>query len=556
MIWTWRRWFRISLLAAIVVGIALVPVWYGYRSSTENTIFVTAGRDDEYVYLGWARQAKQGDWLFDNPYTLEGHAKAYVNPLFFVIGKAAAVTDLPISLVFHIGRVVAGVSLVVAVALFLSYIIRSFRWLSVSLFIVFFAGGIGYLSDPERISFETMTNLFWASRSITEARSIPSILLYPQAPVSVLLLLGIFKLYIHQIERFRWARFGLTTLVSSLLIAVHPYDVVLIVLISFGVLLLRMPFTFRKSVAWASIVLGALPVTLYFFLLSRSDPVYHAWTQVSQSSPGISRWLILFAPLMPLVVAGLIAWRRLELPPWLEKRRGEVLFIWLVLLPVLIYLPVAFQRRLSEGAYLPIGVFATLGIWYLMRRFGKKGLLLSVILVVFSLPDYPFQVLIRTRILKQDYTGGYFLSKSKIAGFQWLERYGDHGVKVMAFPPDGLYIPAFTSSRVYLGHWANTVDSAEKYTYITKIFSPNTSACARLKFYNTFDIEYLVTSKEYAIGQPETGYYIPVGEGFSAVYESRDTLILYRGFVSEPLQDEYRAQYYPGCDGNIDAPAQ
>jgi hypothetical protein len=509
----------------IAVGLALVPVWYGYRYVQEDEILASIGRDDEHVYLTWIRQAKEGEWLFNNPHTLEPHRRLYFNPFFLVVGKTAALLNCSPLTALNIFRVIGGVSLVIGIFLFFKGLLGNGGWSWVALVITCFAGGLGYLSfSRSPLIIRDGGDFFWASRSITEARSLPSILFYPQGPISVLLLLIFWFSFSKLRERIHRAWLITAWVAGAFLVAIHPYDLVLAVLVPVGVLFLTLPASQQDLLALGASFMGFIPVGLYFLAVSNIDPVFSAWSQTKSDSPSNPfQWLILWAPLLPLALIGLRSFLKKDLPNWVKKE-SLILVTWFVLLPFLVYLPVNFQRRLAEGAYLPVSFLATLGVLYLWRHFSKWGLVLAIFLIGLSLPDYPFQVRQRIRILREDIWGGYYLPKRKIDAFFWLDHYSGDTEAVLALPDDGLYVPAFSGNRVYLGHWANTVNALQKWDLLVSAFQATTPPFLRRQFLLKNQIAFLFAGKE--LPQPVRSLAVPWEEtGLSPVFENEAAVI-------------------------------
>lgn len=520
-----KIWLGVGLIATIAVSLALLPICYGYRHVQKDEILASIGRDDEYVYLTWIRQSQEGHWLFDNPYTLEPHRRLYFNPFFLIVGKAAAFLDCHPFTALNIFRVVGGVALVVGVFLFFRGLLENGWWSYVALMITCFAGGLGHLSfSRSPLIIRDGSDLFWASRSITEARFLPSILFYPQGAVSVLLLLIFWFSFLKLREKIHRLWLITAWVAGAFLVAVHPYDLVLAVLVPVGVLFLTLPLTQQDLLALGASFMGFIPVGLYFLAVSKIDPVFSAWSQTKSDSPSnVFQWLILWAPLLPLALIGLGSFVKKDLPKWVKKE-SLVLVSWFVLLPLLIYLPVNFQRRLAEGAYLPVGFLATLGALYLWRHFSKWGLILTFLLIGFSLPDYPFQVYQRVRILREDIWGGYYLPKRKIDAFSWLEHYSEDTEAVLALPDDGLYVPTFSGNRVYLGHWANTVNALQKWDLLVSAFQSTTPSYLRRQFLLKNQIAFLFAGKE--LPQPVRSLLVPWEEtGLSPVFENEAAVI-------------------------------
>ncbi len=56
----------------------------------------------------------------------------------------------------------------------------------------------------------------------------------------------------------------------------------------------------------------------------------------------------------------------------------------------------------------------------------------------------------------------YYLSETHLRLFQWLERNSERDAAVLCHPMLGNYLPVLTGRRVFVGHWAETLDFPNK----------------------------------------------------------------------------------------------
>ena len=72
-----------------------------------------------------------------------------------------------------------------------------------------------------------------------------------------------------------------------------------------------------------------------------------------------------------------------------------------------------------------------------------------------------------------DYTIPYFLDKSELEAMQWLEANTNRKDVVLSSYGVGNYIPRISGNKVFLGHWAQTIDFQDKKALAVKFYSTN-----------------------------------------------------------------------------------
>jgi len=131
----------------------------------------------------------------------------------------------------------------------------------------------------------------------------------------------------------------------------------------------------RKVGMMASALLMPLPVLFYNGYVFLTNPVFKLWAaQNLILSPSPAQYGLAFCLwLIPAAVAVPRIWRE-QNPRWL------MLVGWVLLLPILVYLPFNLQRRLIMGGQIPLALLAAQGVWSWAGgstrrwRFGAVGL--------------------------------------------------------------------------------------------------------------------------------------------------------------------------------------
>src|SRR5215467_6239297 len=140
----WRLPLAMGLVLAIVTAI---PYVYAYLVQPPGHVFIGFFYlgDDANTYLAKMRQGWEGSWAWQNRYTTESSPSAYLFMFWIVLGHIAALTNLPLIVVFHLARVAAAFALMAGAWLFLSLFIQDRTARRFALFFCALGLGMGYV---------------------------------------------------------------------------------------------------------------------------------------------------------------------------------------------------------------------------------------------------------------------------------------------------------------------------------------------------------------------------------------------------------------------------
>jgi hypothetical protein len=204
------------------------------------------------------------------------------------------------------------------------------------------------------------------------------------------------------------------------------------------------------------------------------NPAFAVWSaQNDLPSPHPLHWIVgwVLLALLALFAARLV-WRRAR-----RDVSYALILGWLVIVPILIYIPVNVQRRLSEAVIVPLAVVAALGLRLWARRFPRQRpiraawigaalatsfVLLSGALIAASIPARPL-----------------FRPSAEIAAFDWLNANSQSGEIVLSSVATGNAIPAYTHLRPYMGHGPETLYWQDKRARLQAFFDGELSADER-----------------------------------------------------------------------------
>src|SRR5213078_383570 len=401
----------------------------------------------------------EGAWSWQNRYTTEESPGAYLFMFWLLLGHIAAIAGLPLIVVFPLARVAAAVALMAAAWLCITHFIQDGGARLFAFFFLAFGLGMGYviqaLGHPVVFGNPTDT-LDWRMPELT---AFYSILALPHFAWSgVFAALGI-PLTLKAIERGDLRLGTLAGLAWLGQASIHPQMPILMGGALAAAMLLRRPSTKRGWVAGALAFAIPAPYILYAYFAFIGNPEVQRWTFHSKNAlpPESISLFFAIAPQLLLALTGL--------PGALRRRSREDVFLiaWLVLLAVILYLPNPagdLRRRFLDGLYLPLVVLGARGLYdsILPRlRSLRARRLIPFSYVAFAAVGSAFLVLAPLAVAAEPQ---YSFTTPMYNGLNWLG--GQPAGRVLAMPGVGLYVPAYSSDTVYVGHYDETFDYVNK----------------------------------------------------------------------------------------------
>ncbi len=493
-----REWRTVLLYGLLLVIVTTLPyALAGLRASGGWSYSgFLIGADDGYSYLAKMRLGVRGLWEFYLFYTPE-NGTAY--PLLFLpyivpgwlVGRfvSAANPALPglLALVFHVLRVLFDLLLVTVLYRFFAAFVRSPRVRGLALVWATLGGGLGWL-------LPLLGQSYWLGSPPPELfipEGFTFLILYSLPHLALaraMLLLGL--LWVGNTERTGRARRILMAGACWVLVglAVPFYlTVIYVILCGWGVAawLLRRRFPFDLLVQGGGAVLLTLPVFAYYALVFSGDPLFAQWSaQNTLPSPHPLHYVLAYS-LFALAAAFGLRWvvRRARL-----YTAPALLIGWPLLVPLLVYLPINVQRRLSEAIIVPLALLAAVGARVLTRRIGRRGprmlLIAASLSSAFLLLGGLFGALLLERPL--------FRPAEERAALEWLNANLPADTVVLAAFDTGNVLPAYTDLRPFVGHGPETLFSDTKKAITEAFFGGQMDAAGRAALYTEFGIQAIV----------------------------------------------------------------
>jgi hypothetical protein len=422
------------------MALTTAPYLVGVASQTSEWRFggFLIGVEDSNSYLAKMGQGARGHWLFTPVYSSEPGPGVLLYLFYILLGKISGPDPVAELVVFHAARLTFGIGLLLVTYRFLAEFLPFMGQRRIGLALVAVGGGLGWLLvllgqqnlvgslpldffSPEAYTFITLYSLphLAASRS--------------------LLLLGVLA-YL----RGRPVLAGLAWLGVSLIQPIH-------VIALWAVVAADTALSWRGQWDRALTAIGlSSPVVLYTVAVFSLNPVLNNWNiQSNLPSPHPLHYLLA------------------RLARWLAA--------WLIVVPILVYVPAPIQRRLVEGYQLPLVVLAVWGLTVGLRR--ARPWLAPLTLGASSLTA--LFLVAGGLVVARNPASPIFHAADQLAVFSWVAaRADDRGVGLGAYATGNL-IPAYTPLVAYLGLTTETASFAEKRERVAAFYRPNTSDAER-----------------------------------------------------------------------------
>jgi hypothetical protein len=465
---------RYVLAIAGLVPIATLLLYVaGARLAPPGATFLwmhALNTGDTYAYLAWVEQARDGHALFRVPFTEEPCRRLLFHPLFLAIGLAARALALPSIALFHAARIVLAALLLAALRRFFARRLRAVGAppgaAAFALLYAALGSGLGWLFARPDLPASRLPVDLW----MPEANLFLTILESPLFLSGVLLALLVLDraLPAEGAARAGGARdAALLVLLVLALGLTHPFELVTVAAVLAVAaalsLVLGVPLPARFARAAALVAAGAAIAFAYVRIVLGREPVFAAWlATVKSPSPAPAAYLLAFAPQIALAL--------LALPRVLARRAPSdlLLLAWPVATALLVYAPLAQQRRFIAGVQIPLTALAVEGLFAALPaalpgalgrpRAARAGL------AAFLAASFATNAVVLRADVAHFRQGGYplYLERDLVAAIAaFRERSGD-GALLLASPEVSHFVPGLAGRRVFGGHADMTVDAARK----------------------------------------------------------------------------------------------
>jgi len=519
-----RRELRWAMaVAAVVMALTCLPYIFGLLITPPGTQYMgfLGNPDDQNVYMAWMRQAAEGRILFTDLFTSEPQQAGFLHVYFLLLGLIARLTHLPLIWTYHAARIIGGWLLLLVFYVFCAAFTERPAVRRLALLLAAFSSGLGWLFYFVLPPGSPHPADFGRGLVMPEAVTFLTILLNPLFSFSMALMLATFLLAMLAAEKGS-ARLALYAGILGLILGnAHTYDMVTVyaVLALYGVVLLACR-NFRGVALLALIVAISAPSVAYQAWLFRTNFIFRAKALTPTLSPPFVMMLLTFGIPLALAIPGAVMalrgsqWRPVPGHPErpvrvAEGRRFSLPAIWVVAgFLLLAFALFSFQRKLAEGLHLPVCLLAAVAVGSALEtRTLAKVLLIALTSLsnIFFVSRAAQDLITNNAAHRNELMPPLYLRHDEVAAIRWLRPVpghpalqdpergpsgslrGERPVRVaegrQETPPGsvilsssllGSYIPGLSGRRVYIGHWAETIDFQPKLSLAVRIFQSAT----------------------------------------------------------------------------------
>lgn len=518
---TGREMAPVLLWALVIAALTAWPYVWAVQSAGPDQQFqgFLWGVDDGNVYLSWIRQASEGRVLLRNQYTTVEQNPHFFNVFLLALGRVTAWTGQHPGIIFHASRLLGNVALLLMIYLLAAFVTRSVaaRWGALAL--ASLGSGFGWLaaiwasSVPPPLppplrppDYAPLPPQTW--QVMPEAVTFLSMLLNPLFVWSMALMCGVLVSAAIALERRSIAWAVPAGLLLLLVGNMHTYDLPVLhttTLLFALILVLQRRIKFADALLiYAIIFIIALPAPVWGWWAANQDPSYLAKVETPTLSPPVHDYIVGYGLILLLAIPG--AWYAIK-----RRRENPRLLLpvcWVGINALLLYAPVAFQRKMAEGLHIPLCLLAGIALalviapalavhrvrpesvpgvvpagarpkWRSRPPTQLEYALLVVLAVAVTLPSNLLfvntclhHVATNNRELLRYLQPPIYLSFDEVNGIEALAAKAGPDEIVLSSSLTGNHIPARASCLVFSGHWAETLEFGRTVDYVGQLLLP------------------------------------------------------------------------------------
>jgi hypothetical protein len=500
----WKWVLSLSVLAIFITSLPLVVGWL-LSSPDLQFIGLLNFHEDAHTYITWMKQAQEGYFLFEEKYTTEQHPRNIFLLYFLITGLLSRITQIPLIVIHQLMRVICGFTLLLASYLFISYFLKEIKVRRLAFILVISSAGLGGYFAFLYHFFGYKLPVGWipVDQYALEAMTFRTISYLTHLCLAIAFMLLIYLLLLESFSKKKKALCIVAGIMALMLNFFHPYDLVTITL---SLIFYFIYLIFIKKDSAYKYNLGNLaifflifsPGILINYLVVQNNPIIKSWLKTGNpSSEHPMGYILGFGFVLLFAIIGI--WRLIK-----EKNNDRYPFLicWLLAVSILIYGPFPFQIHLSAGAHILLCIFAAVGFFWLCKKLQlvkkesnltKKGIILVSIFVLLTIPTNLMDIIVDFRTACQR-SFPYFISPDFKKVLMWLDKNILPNDIVLASRDISNFIPAYTGSKVYIGHWAETMDHRRKEADFKNFMDLSVGAEFRFKLLKENKISYFIFS--------------------------------------------------------------
>ena len=451
---------------------------------------------DGLTYLAKMRQGWQGSWLFTLPFTTDPGSGSFLFSYYLLLGHFARWLHLPLLVVFHGARVAAGAFMLITLWHFAGKISSDPRTQRLAWWVMAVGSGLGWVA--------ALAGGITADLWVAEFIPFLSLLSSAHFPLALALVLWIAMPLALSPQAMTLRRGAGLWLLATALAILQPFALIpLGVAASLWALWMRWRagrFPQGSVIGLGLVGLAAAPWLAYDLLLTRTHTQLAIWA-AQNLTPTPPVWdVALSAGLLGALAVVVIARRAMRRGPaeTASPESQSFFVVWAVSNALLLYAPLALQRRLMMGWFFPLAGLAVplLAKWIWQARKPWTRIAASFALLV------PSNVLLLAAlaggIMRRE--PALFLTHDEAAALAYLAAASPASPVVLASPGFGAFIPGFSGARVIYGHPMETPGALEAQRAVVQFYTAD-GAAAQEGFLRRYAVDYVVFGpRERALG--------------------------------------------------------
>lgn len=539
--WSWAL-----LIALTLTVLVQIPYTLGYWTSGPATTYTgLLVNVEDANYLTIIQRGAEGAWTHSLRFTSEPDAPAFLYVFYLAWGQFARVVKTDATTMWHIARVVMTFLTCVVTFGFVNLFVLTRSQRMVAYVLAVLGGGFDWVAFPwENLEPTRATPV---DLKMADAHLFYAALTFPHYLGSIALLMLLFWCAVRLLTDNLSRELSILLLIVGALAhvgvgLVYPFLLILSCsVLALYALILTMRahnMLWREGIVIVGLMLPVVPLGLYYASALASSALLRVWSAQSQTlSPNPLHYLLTFAPYLTLAV--LDVWRvGLGEPAQANKR--ALLWAWVLVVAVMVYAPLGAQRRFLQGVQVPLALLAVFGLyevvlprvrqarWFrtLSRRpnfsaAGLQRLLVVFVLLLVSISSaYQWASAIALTTMTQPYP--FFRPRGEIEAMDWLHTRAQPDDVVLSEYYSGSYLPLRSGTRVFIGHYYETIHFADKLRAVQEFFDVRTADAARTQFLYANHIAYVF----YGRAESEMGTFDPTRSQYlQRIFENDDAII-------------------------------
>ncbi len=486
------------ILAILIIGILMIPYIISYLRTPENYTFIgfdsspnvagSVSDADLFSYIAKMRQGYEGNILYQNRYTIEESSPTALFIFYTILGNLSRFFSVNLVLFYFIANYICDLILILGLGLFNSHFFKSKKWVLITIFMICFSTGYSflYILFPG-LSINQFGNDISADVIIPEFSTFTSIMDVCHFPFCISLMLFIFFIIIKNSENNLY--YFLLSVLTFCLGLVHPFDFVTVFSVSFVFLCIQL-FIYKDVLYKKNIlkfiflfVIGFLPVLYINYILNTNIILKLTFKDMNiLTSLPITSYFMGYGTNFLLAALGILYIFRKKI---ILNKEIVFLLVWIITNFILLYSPFDFQRRFVMGLQIPIVILSmiTLNTIFEKEQIIRKFIISFIVVITCFTSTF---LILNERASKIF----FFIDSDILSLYKWINNNNISNKNFFSYDYMGTFTPAFSSNRVFLGHWCETVNFKGRRELVNKFF--NIDSQKQIKFLKDINIDYLI----------------------------------------------------------------